>query len=102
VVFDFKYDGGGFGKGGASTLSVDGKPVAQGRIDNTMPGRFSFDETFDIGEDTGTPVNEDYDVPFNFTGKIEKVVVNLGEYKLGADDQQKIHSMERKARLAVE
>ena len=42
-----------------------------------MPGRFSFDETFDVGEDTGTPVSQDYDVPFKFTGKIEKVVVNL-------------------------
>jgi arylsulfatase len=79
LVFDFKYDGGGIGKGGTGTLSVDGKLVAQGRIARTMPIRFSFDETFDVGEDTGTPVSEDYDVPFNFTGTIEKVVVNLGE-----------------------
>ena len=53
--------------------------MAQGRIDRTMPVRFSFDETFDVGEDTGTPVSENYDVPFEFTGKIEKVVVNLGK-----------------------
>ncbi len=79
VVFDFKYDGGGIGKGGTGTLSVDGKQVAAGRINATIPGRFSFDETFDVGEDTGTPVSEDYDVPFKFTGKIEKVVVNLGD-----------------------
>ena len=79
VVFDFKYDGGGLGKGGGGILSVDGKEVAKGRIGNTMPARFSLDETFDIGEDTGTPVSEDYDVPFKFTGQIEKVVVNLGE-----------------------
>jgi arylsulfatase A-like enzyme len=77
VVFDFKYDGGGIGKGGTGMLSVDGKQVAQGRIDHTMPGRFSFDETFDVGEDTGTPVSLDYDVPFKFTGTLEKVVVNL-------------------------
>jgi len=77
VVFDFKYDGGGVGKGGTGTLSVDGKQVAQGRIDATMPYRFSGDETFDVGEDTGTPVSEDYDVPFKFTGEIEKVTVNL-------------------------
>ncbi len=79
VVFDFRYDGGGVGKGGTGTLSVDGKQVASGRINATIPGRFSFDETFDVGEDTGTPVSEDYDVPFKFTGQIEKVVVNLGE-----------------------
>ncbi|MFX5332314.1 hypothetical protein ABTC54_19585, partial [Acinetobacter baumannii] len=78
-VFDFKYDGGGIGKGGTGTLSVDGKQVATGRINATIPGRFSFDETFDVGEDTGTPVSEDYDVPFKFTGKIEKVVINLGD-----------------------
>ena len=79
VVFNFKYDGGGIGKGGSGTLNVDGKEVAKGRIGSTMPVRFSLDETFDIGEDTGTPVSEDYDVPFKFTGQIEKVVVNLGE-----------------------
>ena len=77
VVFEFKYDGGGAGKGGTGTLSVDGKQVAQGRIDATMPYRFSADETFDVGEDTGTPVAEDYDVPFRFTGEIDKVTVNL-------------------------
>ncbi len=77
VVVDFTYDGGGIGKGGTGTLNVDGKQVAQGRIDHTMPGRFSFDETFDVGEDTGTPVGLDYDVPFKFTGTLEKVVVDL-------------------------
>jgi arylsulfatase A-like enzyme len=102
VVFDFKYAGGGIGKGGTGTISVDGKQVAEGRIDNTMPVRFSFDETFDVGEDTGTPVSLDYDVPFKFTGKIEKVVVHLGESKLSATDQQKIRNMERDARMAVQ
>jgi arylsulfatase A-like enzyme len=102
VVFDFTYDGGGIGKGGTGTIRVDGRQVAQGRIDRTMPVRFSFDETFDVGEDTGTPVSESYDVPFKFTGQIEKVVVSLGETKLGAVDHQKLHGMERKARLKVE
>ena len=99
VVFDFKYNGGGIGKGGTGTLSVDGKQVAQGRIDRTTPFRFSLDETFDVGEDTGTPVSLDYDVPFKFTGQIEKVVINLGETKLGAADQDKLQDMERKAKL---
>ncbi|MBZ5722775.1 MAG: arylsulfatase [Acidobacteriia bacterium] len=77
VVFDFKYDGGGIGKGGTGTISVDGRQVAQGRIDRTTPIRYSMDETFDVGEDTGTPVSLDYDVPFKFTGTLEKLVVNL-------------------------
>ena len=83
VVFDFVYDGGDMGKGGTGTLSVDSKQVAQGRLANstvrysTIPGRFSFDETFDVGEDTGTPVSLDYDVPFKFTGTIDKLVFDL-------------------------
>lgn len=77
LVFDFTYDGGGIGKGGSGVISVDGKAIAQGRIPNTMPARFSLDETFDIGSDTGTPVEESYDVPFRFTGQIEKLTIRL-------------------------
>ncbi|HET6363701.1 MAG TPA: hypothetical protein VFG02_01495 [Nitrospirota bacterium] len=102
VVFDFQHDGGGIGKGGVGTISVDGKQVAQGRIERTVPFRFSLDETFDVGEDTGTPVNLSYDVPFKFTGTIEKVVVNLGESKLSPAAQQEIERMDREIRLAVE
>jgi arylsulfatase len=77
IVMDFAYDGGGIGKGGTATLSVDGKEVAKGRIEKTVPIRISLDEGLDIGEDTGTPVNLNYDVPFKFTGKIEKVTIEL-------------------------
>ena len=73
LVLDFKYDG-GLGKGGTATWLVDGKPVAEGRIERTMAFRISVDETLDIGEDTGTPVSEDYRVPFGFTGELERVV----------------------------
>lgn len=77
IHLQFKYDGNGAGKGGIATLRVDGSQVAEGRIDATMPYRFSGDETFDVGEDTGTPVSEDYDVPYKFTGQLEKLVVSL-------------------------
>jgi hypothetical protein len=56
---------------------VDGQQVAQGRIDRTIPIRISLDEGLDVGEDTGTPVTPSYDVPFKFTGKIEKVTIGL-------------------------
>src|SRR5262245_66217557 len=56
IAFDFAYDSGGPGKGGKGTLTVDGKKVAEGRIDLTQPIRFSLDESFDVGEDTGSPV----------------------------------------------
>jgi arylsulfatase A-like enzyme len=88
VVLDFQYDGGGIGRGGIATLSADGRPIAQGRIDRTVPVRFSLDETFDVGEDTGTPVSEDYDVPNRFTGEVEKVVIELGETRLKQADHQ--------------
>jgi len=78
IVFDFKYDGGGLGKGGMGTLHVDGKQVAQGRIEHTVAIRFTMSvETFDIGEDTGTPVTLKYDVPFRFTGEIKDVTIDL-------------------------
>jgi arylsulfatase len=81
IRFDFKYDGGGMGKGATGVLSVDGKEVAEGRIERTVPLRFSLDESFDIGEDTGTPVAEDYAdrMPFRFTGTLRKLVVELGK-----------------------
>jgi len=99
IVFDFQYDGGGIGKGGTGILSVDGKQVAKGRIDKTMPVRISLDETFDVGEDTGTPVDLSYDVPFKFTGTIDKLVVKyLGDNKLSTSDQQKLNATEAKIR----
>ena len=77
LVFEFKYDGGGLGKGATGTLSADGKQIAEGRIEHSVPVRYSLDEGLDVGEDTGTPVNLNYDVPFKFTGKIYKVTVDL-------------------------
>jgi arylsulfatase len=77
IRYEFAYDGGGAGKGGTGTLFVDGKQVAKGKIDRTMGYRISLDETFDIGSDAGEPVSEDYHVPFDFEGKLNKVVVKL-------------------------
>jgi arylsulfatase len=81
ITFDLKYDGPGYGKSGTGTLSVDGVQVAQGKIAHTIPSRFSLDETFDVGEDTGTPVIDDYvnKMPFRFNGILKKVVVTLGK-----------------------
>ena len=52
VTLDFAYDGGGLGKGGKATLFVNGKPVAEGRVEKTQPNIFSADETADVGIDT--------------------------------------------------
>jgi arylsulfatase len=80
IVFDFKYDGPGLGKGGTGVLSVDGKEVARKSMEHTTPIGFAEDEDFDIGQDTRTGValiEYRYDVPFKFTGKINKVTFNL-------------------------
>ncbi len=77
IRVDFAYDGGDPGSGGTAILFVDNAEVARGRIEKTVPIRVSADETFDVGEDTGTPLNRDYDVPFAFTGELEKVVVEI-------------------------
>jgi arylsulfatase len=80
IVFDFKFDGGGFGKGGTGTLIVDGKEVDKKRMEHTTPVMFPEDEDFDVGEDTRTGVallEYRYDVPFKFTGKINKLTFQL-------------------------
>lgn len=77
IVADFIYDGGGYGKGGTVTVRVDGQVYATGRVEKTIPFRFSTEETLDFGEDTGTPVDLSYDVPFRFTGQLGKVTIDL-------------------------
>ena len=80
VVFDFRSDGPGPGKGGTGTLYVDGQEVAKNSMDHTTPITFPEDETFDIGQDTRTPLallEYRYDVPFKFTGKINKLTFDL-------------------------
>jgi arylsulfatase A-like enzyme len=97
IVVDFKYDGPGLGKGGAVTLTVDGKAAAEGKLARTVPLRFSADETLDVGEDTGTPVSEDYHVPFKFTGDLKKVMIELSDNKLTPAEEEEL----KKAREAA-
>ncbi len=75
--FDFTYDGPGFGKGGTGILSIDEKVVDTKKIPHTIPFVLTIDESFDIGSDTRTGVNEEYKLPFVFTGKINKVTFTL-------------------------
>jgi arylsulfatase A-like enzyme len=83
LVFDFTLDQAGaipFGHGGTGVLSVDGQEVARRTLPHTTPFTFAWDETFDVGMDTGTPVDDrDYQVPFTFTGQIGQIAVDLGD-----------------------
>ena len=89
VVFDFQYDGGGLGKGGTGILKVDGKEIVSRRVTKTMPFTMQWNETFDVGMDTGTPVEDsDYQVPFAFKGTLSKLTVELRPSTLKPEDQK--------------
>ncbi|MGA9723270.1 MAG: arylsulfatase [Candidatus Binatus sp.] len=88
IVFDFKYDGPGAAKGGTGVLTVDGKELARKTIPHTIPFLMAIDESFDIGSDTRTGVNDDYQLPFHFTGTINKLTFKLGPSQLLPTDQK--------------
>jgi arylsulfatase len=79
--YQFTYDGGGLGKGGTGTITVDGKTAATGKIEHTQCCVFSADEGADVGTDDGTAVSSSYKVPFKFTGTIDKVTIELEPQK---------------------
>jgi len=82
IKLEFKYDGGGAGKGGLATIYVDGEKVAEGRIEKTQPAVFSADETADVGKDDATQVADDvFDSieDSEFTGFVDKVTISIPE-----------------------
>jgi arylsulfatase A-like enzyme len=112
LEFDFKYDGMGFvtlafnnpigvGRGGTGVLKVDGKVVATQKMEHTIPLILQWDETFDIGADTGTPVDDkDYQVPFKFTGKIDKITLTIDRPKLTPEDIKKLETATRNNKVS--
>ncbi|HLW64357.1 MAG TPA: arylsulfatase [Gemmataceae bacterium] len=102
IRFEFAYDGGGLGKGGMGKLIVNGKQVAEGRIERTQAIIFSADEGTDVGMDGETPVTDDYKEGDNrFTGKIRKIVIEVAPLKLGTTDLKEIERA-HSARKATE
>ena len=96
IVFDFKYNGPGPGKGGTGVLTADGKLVAAKTIPHTIPFLMAIDETFDIGSDTRTTVDDSYKLPFHFTGKIDKLTFKLGPEQMTNNEQKLMrHALER-------
>lgn len=80
IRYEFKYDGGGVGKGGVGTLFVDSQKVGEARLARTVPFVFSADDFADIGKDYGAPVTEDYETPHGrFTGTINWVRIDIGK-----------------------
>jgi arylsulfatase len=99
VRVEFDYDGGGVGKGGTATLYVDGDSVGAARVDATVPGAFSADETTDLGTDTATGVTDDLDhTTTKFTGKVLWVQIDLGE---AAEDFDHMVTPDERYRIAM-
>ena len=98
IAFAFKYDGPGPGKGGEGVLKVDGNEIARKKIPHTIPLLMTVDETFDVGSDTRTAVNDDYKLPFRFTGTIDKLTFNLGPEQLTDADRKAIAERLARAR----
>ena len=103
LEFDFTYDGPGFGKGGSGTLKVDGAVVATQAIPHTIPFLLPPDETFDVGMDTRTPVDDkDYQVPFRFTGTLDKLTVNLKPAPMSGEDQKTLQQAHERIGMAIQ
>jgi arylsulfatase len=112
LEFDFQYDGLGFatlafnshsglGRSGTGVLKVDGKAVATEKMDRSIPVTLQWDESFDVGADTGTPVDDkDYQVPFKFTGKLNKLTLKIDRPKLSAEDIRKLETVGRNNRMS--
>ena len=109
LEFDFKYDGlgmgtlafnnfSGIGRGGTGVLKVDGQTVATQKMEHTIPFLMQVDESLDIGSDTLTGVNDaDYQPPFPFTGKLNKVTLSIARPQLSAADMKQLKEQQEKA-----
>jgi len=107
VEFDFKYDGlgpgtmafgdySGIGRGGTGVLRVDGTDVATQKMEKTLPFILQFDESLDVGSDTLTGVNDaDYQPPFAFTGKLDKLTLTIDRPQLGPEDVKRLQEAEQ-------
>jgi arylsulfatase A-like enzyme len=112
LEFDFKYDGlgiatlafnnvSGIGRPGTGVLRVDGKEVARQTMERTLPLILQWDENFDVGADTGTPVDDqDYQVPFKFTGKLNKLTLTIDRPKLTPEDEKKLMEAQRNNKVS--
>jgi arylsulfatase A-like enzyme len=98
VRMEFRYDGGGLGKGGDVTLYVDGDEVGEGRVEHTVPMLFSADETLDLGRDSATPVSDDHGYDNAFTGRVRWVQVDVDD---AAEDVDHLISPDELLRVAM-
>ena len=93
----------GIGKGGTGTLKVDGTVVATKRMEKTIPIILQWDESFDIGSDTITGINDaDYLPPFPLTAKFNKLTIKIDRPQLSPEDIKKLEAGMQKAEAGRE
>ena len=104
LEFDFKYEGlgagtlafnnfSGIGRPGVGTLKVNGKVVDTKKMERTLPMILQWDESFDIGSDTLTGVNDaDYKPPFPLTAKLNKLTIKIDRPQLSPADVKKLEA----------
>ena len=81
----------GVGRPGTGTLKVDGKVAATRKMERTLPMILQWDESFDIGSDTLTGVNDnDYKPPFPLTATLHKLIIKVDRPVLTREDEQKL------------
>ena len=102
ITFKFVYDGGGFGKGGVGTLSIDDTAADTHRVEHTTPLTWPIFEGLDVGGDYSTPVDADYKSPNKFTGSITQVVFNTDPMKLTAQQFDEFRNLRFAAAMAYE
>ena len=103
VEFEFNYQGPGLGKGGEGLLKVDGKVVDRMVLKHTIPFILQWDETFNVGIDTGTPVDDqDYQIPFEFSGALNQLTITLGDEELNPNESREKELKSRRNNSASE
>jgi arylsulfatase len=114
LEFNFKYDGlgletikfnsfAGVGKGGTGTLKVDGTVVAQKRMEKTIPIILQWDESFDIGSDTITGIDDsDYLPPFPLSAKLNKLTIRIDRPQLSPADIKKLEAGMKTAAMGIQ
>jgi arylsulfatase len=94
VRMEFAYDGGGLAKGGTVSLYLDGNKLGEGRVDATAAMIFSADDTFDVGEEGGSVVTEDYGHDNAFSGSVNWVQIDLstddGDHMVTDDERIRV------------
>ena len=91
----------GLGRPGTGTLKVDGKEVQTITMEHTLPMILQWDESFDIGSDTLTGVNDaDYKPPFPLTAKLNKLTIKVDRPKLSPEDIKKLEAAQRNNKMS--